>query len=131
MTDNFFPPDRLDNIFDRFVVPSAVQAIAHYVEGLTGNLFDQPLRDKIAAVLVDLCKDYSTWLDVSATSSMPKATDSQLRAAARSCNLIADSMGHDVTNEHGVPITQEVNRALLSLTEAVAKTHERMAASRK
>ena len=52
------------------------------------------------------------------------------------CHPCGGISHHDVTNEHGVPITQEVNRALLGLTEALAKAreakaHERMAASRK
>jgi len=114
------PSDPYYDSFRRFDVPYTVKAIAQCVERLSGNLVEQPLRDNVATVLVDLWTDYTTWLNESVNGSVPKATDSHAHAAARICDLIADSMGQDVFNEFGVPIPQEVNRNLLRLTENLA-----------
>lgn len=51
---------------------------------------------------------------------MPDVREHTHGAAARLCIAITDSIGRDVTNDLGVAIAQEVDRALLSLTEALA-----------
>src|SRR5215468_2529219 len=98
---------------------SAIEAIDDSVENVTGSRCDDVLREEIESILSDAWKDYSTWLDVTTDSSMMKDAESHLRAAARICNAITDSVGKDVTNELGVPVAEEVSRALLSLTEAL------------
>jgi hypothetical protein len=123
VTDSTFP--EFQNIVGRGIVVSTLQAIDNYVEGLTGTRFDQELRGNVVAVLLDLANDYSTWLETTARVSMAKATDSQLRAAERISELIADSMRHDVISQLRVPITQEVYRVLRDLTNALPSIFDR------
>jgi len=128
MSDELLPPNRLKlhNLFGHELVRSAVEAIDDLLNDLIGERGDGRLRAEIEARIIAAWKDHSEWLEAAfkagGTSPHP-SPPIHLRAAAEICNAILAATEHDVTNDIGLPIANEVIRALVSLTEGLMNIH--------
>jgi hypothetical protein len=122
MTDELLPPGRLElhNTCGHEAIRSAVEGIDDVVADQIGEPCDDALRAEIEERIVAAWKDHYQWIDASSKAGGPSqklAVQFHLRAAAEICNVILASTGHDLTNDIGVPIANEVLRALVNLTE--------------
>ena len=113
MSDNQLPEIPADRIefYNRFAnqtILSAIQAIDDSVEERTGNRCDHELRQKIADILSDTCKEYFERLkamgdDPTAPKTAPNFEDIRFPGAVRISTAITDSLGQEVFNP-GFPI---------------------------
>jgi hypothetical protein len=120
MGDDLFPRLKLHNAFGHEAVRSAVEAIDDALYDLIGERGDESLRAEIEKRIVAAWNGHHQWMEDSfkAGRLIQKPADPfHLRAAAEISNAILESTWHDVTNDIGVPIANEVLRALMNLTE--------------
>lgn len=126
MTDEFLPPDRsaFYNTFGRHSVLSAIDAIDDSVAEHTGTRCDEALRGEIESIIRETWYEWAEILQPPYPNPPgdPASGDRHFQAAARICNALTDALGEDVdaVNMLGASIAQEVLRALLNLTEALA-----------
>ena len=106
----------------------SIEAIDDSVEELTGKRCDQDLRQNIADVLLDLCKQYLERVKALSEDPASPKTDyfEEFRApaTARISNAVTDSLGQEVINKLGVPILNEVDRTLHNVGEALINFHK-------
>ena len=131
MSEELVPPDRLRfyNTFGQHVISSAVDAIDDCVQASTGRRCGRDLRQEIADIMAAAWDRYSESLEADFKAGAPPreglaaVLNCSLEAAARVSNAVSDSVGQDLIEVLGVAITQEVQRALTSLAEALCNIY--------